>query len=125
LVELFILQPFRSQRFTVECPPEPGVGVAEAIGFVGLLDIGEDRLGSRGWLFQIAALSLRSDIVLGGILSIAGEFLLPVVGRELAKRSMLAVRRVTPVVPAQIGSDAAAMGGIAKIFQSVLAHPVS
>lgn len=62
-------------------------------------------------------------VVFGGILSLAGQFLLPVVEMELAKRSMVADRRVTPVVPAQFGSDAAAMGGIAKIFQSILADP--
>lgn len=64
-------------------------------------------------------------VVFGGILSLAGEFLLPMVERELANRSMVVGRRVTPVVLAQFGSDAAAMGGIAKIFQSILADPVS
>jgi glucokinase-like ROK family protein len=62
-------------------------------------------------------------VVFGGILSLAGEFILPVIERELAKRSIPAGRATTPVVPAQFGSDAAAMGGIAKIFQSILAEP--
>ena len=62
-------------------------------------------------------------IVFGGILSLAGEFLLPIFERVLAADSMLDARRPAPVVLAEFGSDAAAMGGIARIFQSILAMP--
>lgn len=62
-------------------------------------------------------------VVFGGILSHAGEFLLPAIDAELTKRSILVGTRKTPVVLAQFGSDAAAMGGIAKVFQSILANP--
>jgi hypothetical protein len=43
--------------------------------------------------------------------------------QEVAQRSRLRGTRVTPVMLAQFGPDAAAMGGIARIFQSVLADP--
>lgn len=62
-------------------------------------------------------------IVFGGRLSLAFEFLSPVIREELKKRSMSDRQRNTPVVAAQFGTDAAVMGGIAKVFQAVLANP--
>jgi len=62
-------------------------------------------------------------VVFGGILSLAGRFLLPAINDELKKRGMPERADETPVVLAQYGSDAAVMGGIAKIFQTILANP--
>jgi glucokinase-like ROK family protein len=63
-------------------------------------------------------------VVFGGILSLAEEFLLPSIKQELKKRWLLESIKETPVVAAHFGSDAAVMGGIAKIFQAILANPV-
>jgi glucokinase-like ROK family protein len=62
-------------------------------------------------------------VVFGGIMSLAGRFLMPVIEGVLAERSILGGKRRTTVHLAQFGSEAAAMGGIAKIFQSMLANP--
>jgi predicted NBD/HSP70 family sugar kinase len=62
-------------------------------------------------------------VIFGGRLSLAGEFLLPIIKEELKKRTMFESLRETPVVTAHFGPDAALMGGVAKIFQSVLTNP--
>jgi glucokinase len=61
-------------------------------------------------------------VVLGGILSTASEFLLPVVDDEIQKRALRWNRESVPVMTAAHGSDACAKGGIATIYQSVLTH---
>jgi glucokinase len=62
-------------------------------------------------------------VVLGGILSLAGEFLLPVVEAELERRALRWNRNATQVVLARHGFDACVMGGVARVFQTILAEP--
>lgn len=62
-------------------------------------------------------------VVLGGILSIASEFLLPVVNEEIQKRALQWSRESVQVIPAAHGSDACVKGGIATVYQSILAQP--
>jgi glucokinase-like ROK family protein len=62
-------------------------------------------------------------VVFGGILSLAGEFLLPVVEREMNQRSLRWNRNATQVVLARHGFDACVMGGVARVYQSILAEP--
>ena len=62
-------------------------------------------------------------VVFGGILSLAGEFLLPVVEAELEQRSLRWNRNATQVVLARHGFDACVMGGVARVFQAILAEP--
>jgi glucokinase-like ROK family protein len=62
-------------------------------------------------------------VVLGGILSIAGDYLLPIVQEELDKRALRWNRQTTEVVIAHHGYDACVMGGVAKIYQDILAEP--
>jgi glucokinase-like ROK family protein len=61
-------------------------------------------------------------VVLGGILSIASEFLLPVVSDEIQKRALLWNRESVMVIPAAHGSDASVKGGIATVYQSILSQ---
>lgn len=63
-------------------------------------------------------------VVFGGILTLAGEFLLPAIKEELRKRRLPESGTETSVLLAHFGSDAAVMGGIAKIFQTILDNPV-
>lgn len=62
-------------------------------------------------------------IVFGGILSLAGEFLLPLVNDELQRRSLRWNREATRVVLAKHGFDACVMGGVAMVYQAILAEP--
>jgi glucokinase-like ROK family protein len=64
-------------------------------------------------------------VVFGGILSLAGEFLLPLVNEELQQRSLRWNREATRVVLAEHGFDACAMGGVATVYQAILAEPNS
>lgn len=62
-------------------------------------------------------------VVFGGILSLAGEFLLPVVEREMQRRALRWNRAASQVVLARHGFDACVMGGVARVYQSILAEP--
>jgi glucokinase-like ROK family protein len=62
-------------------------------------------------------------VVFGGILSFAGDYLLPIVREELNKRALRWNRQATNVVIARHGFDACVMGGVAKIYQDILAEP--
>lgn len=61
-------------------------------------------------------------VVLGGILSIASEFLLPAANDEIQKRALSWNRETVKIVSAAHGSDACVKGGIAMVYQSVLSR---
>ena len=61
-------------------------------------------------------------VVLGGILSIASEFLFPVVNEEIQKRALQWNRESVKVVRAAHGSDACVKGGTATVYQSILSQ---
>jgi glucokinase-like ROK family protein len=61
-------------------------------------------------------------VVLGGMLSVASEFLFPMVTDEIQKRALPWNRETIKVVRAAHGSDAAVKGGIATVYQSVLSQ---
>jgi glucokinase-like ROK family protein len=85
-----------------------------------------DRLG--GYLgIGIASLvnALNPELVVfGGILSLAGQHLLRIVNQALERRALRWNREATRVVLAHHGSNACVMGGVAAIYQSVLAKPI-
>jgi glucokinase-like ROK family protein len=62
-------------------------------------------------------------VVFGGILSLAGEFILPAVHRELEQRALRWSQSAAQVVLARHGFDACVMGGVATVYQAVLAEP--
>jgi glucokinase-like ROK family protein len=70
--------------------------------------------------------ALNPDLVVfGGILSLAGEFLLPIVNEELHRRALRWNVEATQVILAQHGSDACVMGGVAMVYQTILSQPGS
>lgn len=64
-------------------------------------------------------------VVLGGMLSVASEFLFPMVNDEIQKRALPWNRETIKVVCAANGSDASVKGGIATVYQSVLSQAKS
>jgi predicted NBD/HSP70 family sugar kinase len=62
-------------------------------------------------------------VVLGGMLSLAAEFLLPVIKDEIKQRALSWNVSATEIVSAKHGFDACVMGGIAMVYQTMLAHP--
>jgi hypothetical protein len=60
--------------------------------------------------------------VFGGVLSLAWEFLLPAVNDEMRHRALRWNQEITHVVPARHGFDACVMGGVAAVYQAVLAQ---
>ena len=92
----------------------------DAVALEALETIGHD-LG-----IGIASLvnALNPDLVLlGGILSLAGKFLLPIVELELEQRALRWNAEATQVALAQHGFDACVMGGVAMVYQAILAQP--
>jgi predicted NBD/HSP70 family sugar kinase len=62
-------------------------------------------------------------VVFGGVLSLGGEFLMPAVVEEIERRALRWNREATDVVLAQHGFDAAVMGGVAAVYETILAQP--
>ena len=62
-------------------------------------------------------------VVLGGIHCSLGDFMLPTVNRELQQRALRWSAKATQVVLAQQGPDACVMGGLARVYQAILAQP--
>lgn len=62
-------------------------------------------------------------VVFGGILSRAGDFLLPAINAELQQRALRWTETSTEVVLAKHGFDACVMGGVATVLQSILSNP--
>lgn len=62
-------------------------------------------------------------VVLGGILSMASDYLLPRVEEELAERALSHDAGSTRVVIASHGFDACVMGGVATVYQAILTQP--
>jgi len=64
-------------------------------------------------------------VVFGGILSLAHEFLMPVIEAVIRQRALRWSRETTELVIATHGSDACVMGGIATVYHHVLSEPRS
>ncbi|HET6261429.1 MAG TPA: ROK family protein, partial [Chloroflexia bacterium] len=62
-------------------------------------------------------------VVFGGILSVASEFLVPVIKRVISERALQWSVEQMQVLVASHGLDACAMGGIASVYHQVLSQP--
>ena len=62
-------------------------------------------------------------VVFGGILSVASEFLVPVIKRIISERALQWSVEQMQVLVASHGLDACAMGGIASVYHQVLSQP--
>lgn len=62
-------------------------------------------------------------VVFGGPISLAWDFLKPVIDSELHARALRWLRESANVVPARHGADACVMGGVAAICNHVLSRP--
>jgi glucokinase-like ROK family protein len=64
-------------------------------------------------------------VVFGGILSLAKDFLLPVMQAEIACRALLWSKRNTRIEIAEHGTDACMIGGVATVYHRILSQPTS
>lgn len=62
-------------------------------------------------------------IVLGGILSLAGDLLLPAIRAEVSQRALRWNAEATKIELAQHGFDACVMGGVAALLQAIVLEP--
>lgn len=62
-------------------------------------------------------------VVFGGILSLAKEFLLPIIQQTISERALRWSSRATQVVVAAYGSEACAMGAVAMVYDHILREP--
>jgi glucokinase len=90
--------------------------------------VAREALNTVGYFLGIGIASLVNAldpelVVFGGILSLAGEFLLPVINEQLEQRALSWSENAAKVVLTHHGVDACLMGGIAAIYQSILTQP--
>lgn len=64
-------------------------------------------------------------VVFGGILSLAHEFLLPVINAVVRERALRWSRETAEIVIASYGADACVMGGVATVYHHALSQPRS
>lgn len=62
-------------------------------------------------------------VVFGGSLSLAGDFLLPIINRVIRERALRWSAGTTRVHVAAHGFDACVMGGIASVYHQILSRP--
>jgi len=62
-------------------------------------------------------------VAFGGMLSLAEEFLAPVIQRTVSQRAMSGPREVAQFVVSTFKSDACVMGGVALVMHDILSHP--
>jgi glucokinase-like ROK family protein len=62
-------------------------------------------------------------VVFGGILSLAGDYLLPAVQEELQERALRWNEQANRVVLARYSFDACVMGGIAAVYHAIITQP--
>jgi glucokinase-like ROK family protein len=62
-------------------------------------------------------------VILGGMLSMGSKYMLPAIHQEIQSRALRWNIEAVDVRIAQHGADAAEMGGVAMVIQSVLSHP--
>jgi N-acetylglucosamine repressor len=63
-------------------------------------------------------------VVCGGrIPGLAGDILLPIIENEVVQRALKWNRDASQIVLARHGFDACVMGGVAKVYQTILAQP--
>ena len=63
-------------------------------------------------------------VVFGGSMSLASDYLFPAVENEIQQRALRWNREAIKVVVAKHGQEACVMGGVARVFQEVLAEPM-
>jgi len=70
--------------------------------------------------------ALNPEIVIfGGILSLAGEYILPAIQVEIENRALLWSRRNTSIETARHGTGACMIGGVATVYHRILSQPTS
>ena len=62
-------------------------------------------------------------VVIGGILSVAAEYLFPAIRAELENRALKWNYQATKVVQSQHGVDSCVLGGVASIYHAILSAP--
>ena len=69
--------------------------------------------------------TLNPDIVVvGGILSLAKDYLMPVIEQTIAQRALPWSRQATQIVIAANGADNCLVGGVAMVYDKVLRQPL-
>ena len=62
-------------------------------------------------------------VILGGVLSLASEYLLPAIERTIEERSLAWPRQTVRIMASSYGSDACVMGGVALVLHDILRRP--
>jgi len=91
-------------------------------------DVALHALGETGTYLGVGIANLinifnPSVVAFGGALSLAEEFLMPVVQQVVLERAMAGPREATQVITSAFKSDACVMGGVALVLHEILSRP--
>jgi glucokinase-like ROK family protein len=134
---------FRYVRQAIEIEAQPSQLVSQTAGDPAALTVPQVveaarsgdavalyALGEAGRYLGIGIAALVNAfnpnlIVFGGILSLASDFLLPLMTAEIHRRALpyLWSDRTVQVVVAEHGVDACVMGGVARCYENIIGHP--
>lgn len=64
-------------------------------------------------------------IVVGGSMSVAGQYLLPAINRAVEERALVETQKQTRVALSAFGADASVMGAVALVVKAILSEPSS
>jgi N-acetylglucosamine repressor len=92
-------------------------------------EVARNALAETGKYFGIGIASLINafnpqQIILGGILSLGKEFLLPVIRDVVQKRALRWSLDVAKIDAADYGEDSCVMGGVATVYHHILSQPL-
>lgn len=62
-------------------------------------------------------------VMIGGIITLAGAFILPIIQAEVERRALPWSAKSTEIVFSQHQANACVMGGVALVYQAILTHP--
>jgi N-acetylglucosamine repressor len=92
-------------------------------------EVARNALAETGKYLGIGMASLINafnpqQIVLGGILSLGKEFLLPVIRDIVQKRALRWSLEAAKIDTADYGEDSCVMGGVATVYHHILSRPL-
>ena len=109
----------RSDQITIQMIVEAAKG-GDAVGLRALQETGV-YLGVG--IANLINIFNPSAIALGGMLSLAEEFLMPVVRQVVLERAMKESREAAQILVSTFKSDACVMGGVALVLHDILSRP--
>jgi glucokinase-like ROK family protein len=89
-----------------------------------------EALSETGWAMGLGVANLINIfnpemIIVGGLLSAAGKYMLPAIEEAVQKTTLPEIREQVQILLSAFGPDASVMGAVALVVEAILSHPGS